>query len=1058
MNSGVAALVVARERTDLLVRVLDAAAAQTLRPDALLLVDCSETGVVVPDLPPLRIRVVRAPGSKSLGEALARIRPGDPDLDSARWWWILHEDSVPERDCLQRLWEVGDRGRTIGAIGPKQMSEDGTRLLEVGIAATRSARRLDRVSPGEIDQGQYDATSDVLAVGTAGLLVSGAAWDAVGGLDPALGPFGDGLDFGRRLHRAGFRVVVSPGARVRHSRLSLAPAPPIDEGGADPDGRTGASTDEAETPTSHDDRADASFAARRFAQLYNWAKAVPAPVLALLALWLLVLSPSRALARLVSGRQDLAGPEMRAWGRLVASTPKLLRARRAAAKSATVPASALRPLETSAHDLRRRKKDLSRLGETDPGEIDPLVLESSRAHRARSRSVLLLVLVLVGAAACARWWAMGPALVGGAWRSLPADWRGLWEAAWSTWVPGGDGLPGPADPFLVPLALIVAPFGALGAAPTAVATGLLFVLAPLAALTAWRFASALTTSAGARAAAAIAWSALPALTASQTQGRLAPALFHALLPLAASAWSRLLADPLPVRVEGSRALVAAPASRRSGDLARLALVSTFLVACVPWTLALLVAALLVLLLEGRARWGALLALAPSAALVLPMLTSALARGAWRALLAPGGPDAAAPQPRAWAAVLGLPVEPDSPALLALLALPGALLLLCALLSALLVLLSSNPSRRAKAAPLAFAFGATLLAAAAALSRIDVGLVGGRVASVWSAPLLSLGSLALLAAILLPTGVPRAWTSTPMRRVGAAAGALSLVLLASVCAPVVERALERESDAALTVAERLNSPRLTASPGLVAAVSAQAQASTRGGRVLLLDASEDLSTLDAALWRGAGPSILDSTPLSRALALRALLEGREADPATASLRGLVLTLAVYPDAQTVEGLVAHGVDTILVRSDSAGAPRLKEALDRAPGLERIGETGAGILWRARPDGARPARARIVGPPDAPDLDSSLVGARGAIPEGSAGEIRLAERADPGWTASLDGRRLEATSADGWAQAFVLDGSGALEIDHATPWALPWRAAALSTLALAALASIPWRRRR
>ena len=43
------------------------------------------------------------------------------------------------------------------------------------------------------------------------------AYDTIGGFDPALGPFGDGLDMGRRLHLAGYRVIVAPRARVRHA-------------------------------------------------------------------------------------------------------------------------------------------------------------------------------------------------------------------------------------------------------------------------------------------------------------------------------------------------------------------------------------------------------------------------------------------------------------------------------------------------------------------------------------------------------------------------------------------------------------------------------------------------------------------------------------------------------------------------------------------------------------------------------------------------------------------------------------------------------------------------
>ncbi len=62
------------------------------------------------------------------------------------------------------------------------MSWDGNRLLELGIFATASARRLERIGDDDIDQGQHDGTSDVLGA------YQCEAYEAVGDSDPALGP------------------------------------------------------------------------------------------------------------------------------------------------------------------------------------------------------------------------------------------------------------------------------------------------------------------------------------------------------------------------------------------------------------------------------------------------------------------------------------------------------------------------------------------------------------------------------------------------------------------------------------------------------------------------------------------------------------------------------------------------------------------------------------------------------------------------------------------------------------------------------------------------------
>src|SRR5690606_1961322 len=96
------------------------------------------------------------------------------------------------------------------------------RLLEAGVTTSRFGRRMTGVAEGEVDQGQLDGRDDVLGVGTAGMLVRADVWAELGGTDPALGPYLDGLDLSRRARLAGHRVVVVPEAVVRHARASFA--------------------------------------------------------------------------------------------------------------------------------------------------------------------------------------------------------------------------------------------------------------------------------------------------------------------------------------------------------------------------------------------------------------------------------------------------------------------------------------------------------------------------------------------------------------------------------------------------------------------------------------------------------------------------------------------------------------------------------------------------------------------------------------------------------------------------------------------------------------------
>ena len=335
----VGAILVTRGEAPLTQSVLWAIENQSVAPHSLTIIDVAGRHVTPfpADRVPDGAELVRVGRARNLGDAIRRAHAQGARFASEQWWWILHEDSAPEPECLDELIQAAAVGKIVGAVGVKQMSWDGSRLLELGIFATASARRLERIGDDDIDQGQHDGTSDVLGVGTAGLFISAEAYEAVGGFDPALGPFGDGLDMGRRLHLAGYRVIVAPKARVRHARVSLYSGL---DGASDTD-HSEPTGDVSDAVVDGNDATDGSFRKRRYAQMYNWCKAVPALILPFLALWLLVWSPARALGRILTGRASLALPEIGALVSLIGATPRLLAG--TCARSSFAPSSPFGP-------------------------------------------------------------------------------------------------------------------------------------------------------------------------------------------------------------------------------------------------------------------------------------------------------------------------------------------------------------------------------------------------------------------------------------------------------------------------------------------------------------------------------------------------------------------------------------------------------------------------------------------------------------------------------------------------------------------------------------------
>ena len=1019
-----------------------------MAPDSLTIIDVAGRHVTPfpADRVPEGAELVRVGRARTLGDAIRRAQAQGGAFASAQWWWILHDDCAPEPECLSELVQAAAVGKTVGAVGVKQLSWDGERLLELGIFATSSARRLERIGEEEIDQGQYDGTTDVLGVGTVGMLLRAEAYRDVDGFDPALGPFGDGLDMGRRLHLAGYRVIVAPRARVRHARASLTPA--LEPAAAS---EPTASADPAEAHSLLEAEQAKSFRRRRFAQMYNWCKATPALILPFLAAWLLVWTPARALGRIMTGRSYLAIPEIAALISLMGATPRLLAGRAKAAHTRTVPRSALRSLEVTPASLR---KEPARVDEDERGErIDPLIVASMRRYRLRSASTAVGLLVLTSILAALQWWGSSSGLVGGAWVSLPASWTDLWNAAWSGWIPGGDGYAGGADPLTILLALLSAPAAPLGVTPGAVATFLLVGSSPLAAMAAWVPTRSLSSSLRVRFLVSLAWALAPALLMSATHGVLAGVLAHAALPIVAAYCAP---DARPLRVDGASGVTDAPVHPRGANGGCAALAILVLACCAPIAV---VPCLLAVVWRSRRR--ALVAL-PAALVCAPTYVSVLAQpSAWPAFLSTTGGVHAYTRAPSWLALIGLPAAPQS-------VLEGGVL---GTLGASVLLLAVLAVARHRSRSLGALACAALVAAAAgwAASHVGVGLDGAWVAPAWTSPALSLayGFLLLCAArvgqAISADEAVAAWDG-PRSLALRASGALGALALLAVGATQATAAFAARGDASQTPTYVL-AQRETISPmgtPIVSAVASQAQRSPRAGRILVLDGDPTNGTVDASLWRGSGVSLTDSSPSVRALALaqarRGAATGTLSDPATASLAQAAYTLVVYPDDATVDALAAHNVDTILVPLGASGAQALAFGLDRAAGLEKVGDTNSGTVWRVRPDATTPSRVRVESPAGV----TSPVGASQLRVDGDVnaiGTLVLAERADSGWSAFVDGVPLAATEpVDGWAQAFDMPAAGHLTVTYGAWWTIPWRIGSGVCLVVAAASALSvWRKR-
>ena len=155
MRTAVTALIVTSGETPYLAATLLAVSRQTLAPQQVFVIDVSSSGVAHRS----GTKVLKTPGAPNLGEALrqAKAQPDfpTPAPGNSHALWILHDDSAPAPSCLAEQLKVLESGSSIKVVGAKQRLWDkANQIVEVGIRATRSGRRLQEMDTGEVDQGQ----------------------------------------------------------------------------------------------------------------------------------------------------------------------------------------------------------------------------------------------------------------------------------------------------------------------------------------------------------------------------------------------------------------------------------------------------------------------------------------------------------------------------------------------------------------------------------------------------------------------------------------------------------------------------------------------------------------------------------------------------------------------------------------------------------------------------------------------------------------------------------------------------------------------------------------
>ncbi|HZG05667.1 MAG TPA: glycosyltransferase family 2 protein [Streptomyces sp.] len=920
--------------------------------------------------------------------------PELPHGEPVQWLWLLHDDSAPEPDALAELLRVADSSRSAAVVGPKLRSWYNRRqLLEVGVSIANSGRRWTGLDRREQDQGQYDQVRQVLSVSTAGMLIRRDVFEQLGGFDRRLPLMRDDVDLCWRAQAAGHRVLVAPDAVLRHAEAASRERRPIDCAGRSVAGPH---------------RVDKAGA------VYTLLVNTPGKLLPWVLLRLVLGTLLRMAAYLVGKVPGQALDEV--TGLLgVLLRPGLVMAARRRRGRPVVSHSDLRPLfpppgatvratveQVAGNFAGRSDPDSSSGGrhgavESGPGDEDADFLDVEQFARlkriARRPAPVLFAVLLVASLVACRALLGGGALAGGALLPAPAEAADLWARHLESWQPVGVGGTESAPPYLAILATLATVFlGSTGFTLTL----LLVCSVPLAGLTAYFASRPLVTSRLLRAWGSIAYAFLPAVTGALAGGRIGTAVLAVTLPLMA------------------RAAVAAAGLRQGGDAKpgwrpawACALLLTVTTAFTPviWPIA---AVLALAVLGLRARQGAhAAAYAVRAAVLLAVPVVLLAPWSLELFTSPSAflREAGLPYGEGTASAVDLlALNPGGPGTV------GGVLFAGVVLAALAALLRAE--RRT----------AILSAWTAALTGLlFAALTGG---SGWAGPATLVYGLALLAAAAV--GAEGARGRVAAQSFGWRQPVAALIAAAAAAAPLVAAVGWMVSGA--------DGPLTRRSPVQVPAFVAEESATRDRPRTLVLDGEDGTgntvsagpSRVSYTLVRGSGARLGDGD-LARAIG------------GDRRLDEVVGNLVAGSGADQTRQLGGYAVRYVLVRD---GAPReMSRVLDATPGLTRLSKQDGGALWRVDAQVARitvvPGGSREAAPggtaAEPVTVAAGPVEAHADVPAGPAGRVlRIADAADPGWQATLDGRPLEPVTVDGWAQGFELPAEGGrLDLTYETP---------------------------
>lgn len=923
--------------------------------------------------------------------------------DAIEWIWLIHDDCTPDPDALQHLLLAANDDSRAAVLGPKLRDWFDRRLLvEAGVTIDGAGRRETGLESREFDHGQHDGTRQVLAVSSAGMLVRRDVWDQLGGFDPSLPIFRDDIDFCWRVGGAGHRVLIVTEAVAYHAEAAA---------------RRRRRISSASDHPRRLDRRNALFVLLANLPFGGMVGAFIRNSLASLL---------RVLMYVVAKQPANAYDEAVAITSVWVTPVRLIRARFRRRENRRRTYSAIRPFLARGVAMRQFTDMVANMLSGSPAldtpgrhqavlaapqaedDEDPLRDDQSLLRRVMARPGVLLVLALTVVTLIAeRSLFVGAGLAGGA---LPPVWGGasdLWDLYLAERPEVGIGAGAPAPPYVGILALLSTL--TLGK-PWLAVTIILLGCVPLAGFTAYLLARRVLNFRPAQLWMAGSYALLPMATGAVAQGRLGTALVHALLPVLGILLTRMLT------------LTPRQSRRTAWALALFLAIATAFVPLV-WLLALVIGVLVAAAFGhiGRRLYVSVgIALAVPLVLLLPWsLELFLHPSMWLLEAGLHRPDLSAPPATPEALLMLSPGGPGNPPIWV----TGGFL--AAALCALVLL------RRRMQVAVGWCIALFGMLVAIIVSRVVVEpYYGGTAAPAWPGVALAFAATAMLLSVATTAqSFGLMWRLGGKRRVfvtGAAVLALTTPLSAAGVWMWngVQGPLTGDADPAI--------------PGFLEAVGDDGTQA----RTLVLS-PDGTDTVRYSVLRGHEPRVGEA-------------QVRSGEEPGAILDETVAGLAAGRGGDEADTLADFGIGYVLVPRPEVGTDAdvtMVDTMDGTPGLSRILLTPEFALWRLDEE---TGRLRIASDGSAPAVLKSSAGEFTVdIPAGSGERVlALAEPADSGWRATLDGAELRSAQPNSGMQTFRLPSSGGqVEITRSETARRTWLAGQGALLGLVVVMALP-----